>query len=41
MVLEPNPPNSQGRNNEAMSELRHEQHAAAAKVSVPKNTTLP
>lgn len=41
MVLEPNPSNSLGRNNTAISELRREQHAAAADASLPKNATPP
>lgn len=41
MVLEPNPLNSQGRNNEAIAELRQEQHAVMAKVSVPENVAFP
>lgn len=32
-VLEPNPPNPQGRNNEAIAELRQEQCAGVATVS--------
>lgn len=32
-VLEPNPPNPQGRNNEAIAELRQEQSAGVATVS--------
>ena len=41
MVLEPNPLNPQGRNNEAIAELRQEQHAVVAKVSVPENVVFP
>lgn len=41
MVLEPNPLNPQGRNNEAIAELRQEQHAVVAKVSVRENTGFP
>lgn len=39
-VLEPNPLNPQERNNEAIAELRQEQCAGVAKVSVPENLTL-
>lgn len=41
MVLEPNPLNPQGRNNEAIAELRQEQHVVVAKVSVPENVAFP
>lgn len=41
MVLEPNPLNPQGRNNEAIAELRQEQHAVMAKVPVPENVAFP
>lgn len=41
MVLEPNPLNPQGRNNEAIAELRQEQQAVVAKVSVPENVAFP
>lgn len=41
MVLEPNPSNPQGRNNEAIAELRQEQHVVEAKVSVPENVAFP
>lgn len=36
-VLEPNPPNPQGRNNEAIAELRQEQCAGVATVSDPES----
>lgn len=39
-VLEPNPPNPQGRNNEAIAELRQEQCAGVAKISDPESLTL-
>lgn len=41
MVLEPNALNPQGRNNEAIAELRQEQHAVVANVSVLKNVAFP
>lgn len=41
MVLEPNPLNPQGRNNEAIAELRQEQHVVVAKVSVPESVAFP
>lgn len=36
-VLEPNPPNPPGRNNEAIAELRQEQCAGVAKLSDPES----
>lgn len=36
-VLEPNPPNPQGRNNEAIAELRQEQSSGVATVSDPES----
>ena len=41
MVLEPNPLNPRGRNNEAIAELRQEQHALVANVSVSENVAFP
>lgn len=41
MVLEPNPLNPRGRNNEAIAALRQEQHALEANVSVSENVAFP